>query len=453
MPGRAQSFHDNTTTYDHNDYDWAPFFDHDDNTLASAQPLLHDNSVFRDLGSSESGREFFSDHIQLGGDPFTFEAANPWDEAAAITGLAPQLGWSAGGTGGGDGNASTQSSEQDTGWPGEDMKGLSSMPTPPRMTPTPLTDIADNILSSIFSAVDAAGDTKYGILTGDLHSPATAVQEVGSAQMENGGQWAWVCERCGKGLRSTLRQVQEKENELIARSIPLSGYLGGLPLRRFDGPRLRHLINQSLNRGECVKIILARLDDAITQVYHAKGYTQSDVDIASLVLHLLQIFLERLPNQTAESVRILIDAADHQNVPRALKLFQAIDKLDSLDRVAMDPFHEKVLMSIMVLHEVINCFLQPSPCIRSPPPPWHVVHQQPADIQGIVKTVFFYVTKQKTLDESQPFYLYQLGQDRLEEVFAELRSLSHDVNMDAMQLAENLSNVVSSTAIYAAHPE
>ncbi|KAL0957440.1 hypothetical protein HGRIS_001237 [Hohenbuehelia grisea] len=73
----------------------------------------------------------------------------------------------------------------------------------------------------------------------------------------------------------------------------------------------------------------------------------------------LQIFPERLPNQTAENVRILIDPTDHQNVPRAVKLFQAIDMLESLDRVAMDPLHEKVLMSITVLREVINCFLQP----------------------------------------------------------------------------------------------
>ncbi|KAL0952445.1 hypothetical protein HGRIS_006714 [Hohenbuehelia grisea] len=188
----------------------------------------------------------------------------------------------------------------------------------------------------------------------------------------------------------------------------------------------------------------------------------------------LQHFLEQLEHEDKESIRILIDPADHQNVPRAIKLFQAIDRLSGLDREAMAPLDEKVFASILVLREVINSIVHPFiiPTLALSQQlsmlskfghllfALHQLHgtsfisnQLYADLQGIVKTAYFCAAKQKTLDASKPFYLYQLGTDRLEEVFAELRTLSHDVNMDAKQLSENLTNVVQSTIIYSRHPE
>ncbi|KAJ7605499.1 hypothetical protein DFH06DRAFT_1384981 [Mycena polygramma] len=75
------------------------------------------------------------------------------------------------------------------------------------------------------------------------------------------------------------------------------------------------------------------------------------------------------------------------------------------------------------------------------------------DLQAIVKAAFFCVAQQQNLDPSQRFYLYQIGSDRLEEMFAEVRTESHDSNVDALQLSERLSSAADSVRIWNEHPE
>ncbi|KAF8200489.1 hypothetical protein K438DRAFT_1965949 [Mycena galopus ATCC 62051] len=105
--------------------------------------------------------------------------------------------------------------------------------------------------------------------------------------------------------------------------------------------------------------------------------------------------LERLPGETADSVAILVDPADHQNVLRAYKLLKA----------------------------------------------------------ALVKSAFFCVARQQLLDPDRTFYLYQLGSDRLEDTFSEGRTESHDSNVDALQLSERLSSAADTLRIFDENPE
>ncbi|KAF9496436.1 hypothetical protein BDN71DRAFT_1389588, partial [Pleurotus eryngii] len=182
-----------------------------------------------------------------------------------------------------------------------------------------------------------------------------------------------------------------------------------------------------------------------------------------------------LPDQDDATVRVLIDPADHQNVPRAVKLFQAIDQLADLDtNTCLTPINEKVLDAIMILRQVINAFIKPfilPDLSLSAQLIWlskcahllfalHRLHGTSfmsnalyADLQSVVKTVVFCIAKQKELDDTQPFYLYQIGTDRLEQLFGEVRTANHDPNVDAKQLGERLASALAMSGIFMDHPE
>ncbi len=162
-------------------------------------------------------------------------------------------------------------------------------------------------------------------------------------------------------------------------------------------------------------------------------------------------------------------------MPRAIKLFQAIYKLADLNAdIYLTPINEKVLDAILVLRQVVNAFIEPfilpdlslriqlirlSKCAHL----LFALHRLHggsfmsnalyADLQSVVKTIFFCVAKQKELDDSQAFYLYQIGTDRLEQLFGEVRTTNHDPNVDAKQLGERLASALAATKIFMDHPE
>lgn len=52
------------------------------------------------------------------------------------------------------------------------------------------------------------------------------------------------------------------------------------------------------------------------------------------------------------------------------------------------------------------------------------------DCQCMVKNAVFCIAKQQSLDPSQPFHMFELGDDRLEKLFGRLRMLgAHDSGM------------------------
>ncbi|TFY65982.1 hypothetical protein EVG20_g5104, partial [Dentipellis fragilis] len=187
-------------------------------------------------------------------------------------------------------------------------------------------------------------------------------------------------------------------------------------------------------------------------------------------------FLFLLPGQTKESVDTLIDPADHQNVPRAVKLLQSLAALRSLQLSdsTLSPTEQLLLHSLCVIAELWDSLLQPlinpdlslSQQLRSLSKFAHMSfylyrqhgssfmsNQLYGDTQALVKAAFVCVARQKALDPSKKFHLYQLGSDRLEEVFGEVRTQTHDRNCDITQLSDRLSTSVDCVDIFNHHPE
>jgi hypothetical protein len=52
-----------------------------------------------------------------------------------------------------------------------------------------------------------------------------------------------------------------------------------------------------------------------------------------------------------------------------------------------------------------------------------------------------------------PLYLFQLGDNGLEELFSLLRTLTHQRNMDALMFKHNVCILARLQAIYESHPE
>jgi hypothetical protein len=75
------------------------------------------------------------------------------------------------------------------------------------------------------------------------------------------------------------------------------------------------------------------------------------------------------------------------------------------------------------------------------------------DLQAMIKNLYFCIAKQQILDPFAPFYLSHLGSDRLEILFGTIRTLIHDRNVDALQLADRLTAAFDIVEILGKYPE
>ncbi|KAI0068929.1 hypothetical protein BV25DRAFT_1844785 [Artomyces pyxidatus] len=187
----------------------------------------------------------------------------------------------------------------------------------------------------------------------------------------------------------------------------------------------------------------------------------------------LQEFLQLLPGQSYDTVKILIDPSDHQNVPRAVELLEALASLGDVDSSHMAPTELVVFSTIKLLGEFWYSFLEPlinptlslSEQLRCLSRFGHLSfalyhlhgssfmsNQLYGDTQAFVKAAFVAVERQRHLDEDLPFYLYQMGSDRLEEIFGEVRTQNHDRNCDILQLSDRLSTSVDNVDILNSYP-
>ncbi|KAF7433848.1 hypothetical protein PC9H_005814 [Pleurotus ostreatus] len=188
----------------------------------------------------------------------------------------------------------------------------------------------------------------------------------------------------------------------------------------------------------------------------------------------LHSFLVLLDGEDDKSIQALIDPADHQNVPRAMKLMVTISRLQLLGTSCIRPIDQPILNALLALDDLLRAFYEPFviPSLSLGEQlaslakfaflafAHHRLHgtgfmtnQLYADLQGVVKTAFFNVAKQKEVDSSKPFYLYQQGSDRLEQMIGDVRTMSHDQNVDVLQLCERLSDCIDVNHIFARHPD
>ncbi|TFY81510.1 hypothetical protein EWM64_g2508 [Hericium alpestre] len=184
--------------------------------------------------------------------------------------------------------------------------------------------------------------------------------------------------------------------------------------------------------------------------------------------------LLRLPGQNERTVAVLIDPKDHQNVPRAIRLLTALSALADMDSSSLDPSCQSDMCAVDIIAKIwkslLQAFIDPmfslSDQLRSLSTYAHMCFalfsrhkasfmtgQLYSDTQALVKAAFICIARQSLLDPTKAFYLYQLGSDRLEEIFCEVRTMSHDCNCDTLQLCDRLSASADCIAIYSRHPE
>ncbi|EIW60546.1 uncharacterized protein TRAVEDRAFT_45796 [Trametes versicolor FP-101664 SS1] len=189
----------------------------------------------------------------------------------------------------------------------------------------------------------------------------------------------------------------------------------------------------------------------------------------SLARHLV-----KLPGLNAYKVANLIDPSDHQNVPKAVELLQAVSNLRGRDTSSFNPSELKAHHAMSLFADVIWAFLEPfinldlslSEQLRLLARYAHLAcimyrHHRTSfmtsqlyiDTQMIVKNIVFSVKKQQVLDSSKPFYIIHDGTDRLEMAFCDVRTQDHARNFDTLTLSRKLSISANINAIMLKHPE
>ncbi|KAJ7724821.1 hypothetical protein DFH07DRAFT_758857 [Mycena maculata] len=188
--------------------------------------------------------------------------------------------------------------------------------------------------------------------------------------------------------------------------------------------------------------------------------------------------LLRIEGVTLEAINNLIDPSDHQNVPKAVELLEAIIRLYSEPVTDLDPTMLKGHKAIGLLAEVLHSLLTPfvdvelslSEQVTRLSKYAHLIvpifrrhrtsfmsNQLYADSQTMIKNIVFCIAKQKVLDAKQGtrsgFYVSQSGDDRLELSFSESRCQTHSRNHDSLELADKLSVTADIREIYNEHPE
>ncbi|KIM81609.1 hypothetical protein PILCRDRAFT_8650 [Piloderma croceum F 1598] len=73
---------------------------------------------------------------------------------------------------------------------------------------------------------------------------------------------------------------------------------------------------------------------------------------------ILKEYLVLLPNQTRESVRKLLNPADPQDVPRAIKLICAVADLCTLNTSTFNPSQMKTIAALQLISTLFHAMIE-----------------------------------------------------------------------------------------------
>ncbi|KDQ06435.1 hypothetical protein BOTBODRAFT_121543, partial [Botryobasidium botryosum FD-172 SS1] len=245
-------------------------------------------------------------------------------------------------------------------------------------------------------------------------------------------------------------------------SDPLYGELARLPLLNLQtGP-------QNITMDFDYKHLFKRIMHLLRQEH---GIMIGDCLITPdiLVRHL-----RRLSGMDAFKVYALMNPHDKQNVPSAVQLLCSVVAVSKLPTDGLNPSEQKICAALTVLGSwiasIVEPFIDPSMSLtqqlESLSTAGHVMlalfsfnrssfipGAQYHDIAAMVKNAFFCVAKQKILDSDGEFFLSQLGDDRLENLFGRVRTLIHNIrNVDLMQLTDHIGSASEVDAVMMRHP-
>ncbi|KAJ7575718.1 hypothetical protein C8J56DRAFT_900688 [Mycena floridula] len=185
-----------------------------------------------------------------------------------------------------------------------------------------------------------------------------------------------------------------------------------------------------------------------------------DFDFKHLLKHMLVdtfTFNSRLPYHTPESVQQLLYPSDAQNVPCAIDLFMSIIDLRNLPCISDDPSEIDTMDALKLLAEILESLLDPFFN------PEHSLQEQVTsltkyshltDSQTMVKNAYFCIATQQLLDGKSSFYLFDLGDDKLEKLFGRIHMLGgHCSGMNYCQAIERLGQATDIDAVFEREPD
>ncbi|KAG2033239.1 hypothetical protein BDR03DRAFT_819645, partial [Suillus americanus] len=165
-----------------------------------------------------------------------------------------------------------------------------------------------------------------------------------------------------------------------------------------------------------------------------------------------------------------------QNVPHAVKLLCSVAMLQALNSASSqyNPTNQTIHATLRVLailceslvEPFFNCEMSLKQQLKCLATYAHLSfllyrnhgtsfmsNQLYGDTQATVKNVMFLVAKVQILDDTQPFYLIQDGDDRLEGSFGHVRTDDHDPNMGVQRLCEKLGSAADRSDIFECHAD
>ncbi|KAF8067653.1 hypothetical protein FPV67DRAFT_1652655 [Lyophyllum atratum] len=188
-------------------------------------------------------------------------------------------------------------------------------------------------------------------------------------------------------------------------------------------------------------------------------------------IYALTIMERVTPNQA----EVLLNPADKQNVPKAVRLLQTLlHESSSAMEAATVPVFAVRVQKIYFLATIFSYFLLPfvdvgmslSEQITSLSAYSHLItamflkHRTAfmngalfADSQAIVKNIIFTIARYQLADPDLLYYILFEGTDRLEGVFSHARTQDHARNFDILQLSHKLAIGAEINAIFERHPD
>ena len=161
-------------------------------------------------------------------------------------------------------------------------------------------------------------------------------------------------------------------------------------------------------------------------------------------------------------------------MPKAVALIQHLGQLRDLDTSSYTPSQLDEHRALTTLGETFNSFMRPftdvqmsltdqlTSLVKYAHLAFFMYRKHGtqfmtsplySDSQATVKDVLFCVAKQKLLDSSKPFYIIQVGSDRLEAYFRNARTQTHHRNFNILKLSYKLAIASMISSIYIRHPE
>ena len=197
----------------------------------------------------------------------------------------------------------------------------------------------------------------------------------------------------------------------------------------------------------------------------------NDVIINRLIL---EQYLNRLPNQTRDSVEKLLNPTDPQDIPRAIELIRAVGNLHSLDKSTFNPSQLKTVEALQLIGTLFHAMTEPfinaelslttqmtflsefahlSLVLYRLNGTSYMSNQLYGDSQVMVKNAFFYLAKQILADPRLPVLLTLSGDDRLENLFGRVRMQgAHNCSVDLKTLMDRLAAAMDLCRIFSVHP-